>query len=498
MIIDYIIVQAGGKGTRLGYLTKNKPKALVPVDNLPLLFHLFKKFPDKRFIIIADYKREVLRRYLMCFAETVYQIVDADGVGTCGGMSKALGLLPAGAPFLLIWSDIILPESFALPTKKGNYIGISETFACRWRYDNGIFEEKASDACGVAGLFVFHKKSCISDVPKNGEFVRYLSKTKKAFDAIGLGGAKEIGRLPEFNNIVRPKCRPFNCIVENGGLLTKEAINEQGRKLAADECAWYEFASSRGIDMIPKIYGVNPLKMEIIGGKNIYEYDDLSKKDKSAVLQKLVDALNRLHATANTPADYFSAMENYYGKTMRRLQQIRELLPFSGKKMVVINNKECRNIFYHHRELEQKLASLSYGCFKFIHGDCTFSNIMLRDGTTPVFIDPRGYFGYTKLYGDPVYDWAKLYYSIVGNYDRFNLGDFRLTLNKKSVELRIASNNWEDMESDFFKLTGADPAIVKLIHAVIWLSLSAYAWHDYDSICGAYYNGLYYMEDALC
>lgn len=24
--MDYIIVQAGGKGTRLGYLTKNKPK----------------------------------------------------------------------------------------------------------------------------------------------------------------------------------------------------------------------------------------------------------------------------------------------------------------------------------------------------------------------------------------------------------------------------------------------------------------------------------------
>lgn len=35
---DYVVVQAGGKGTRLETLTANKPKALVPVDNLPMIF----------------------------------------------------------------------------------------------------------------------------------------------------------------------------------------------------------------------------------------------------------------------------------------------------------------------------------------------------------------------------------------------------------------------------------------------------------------------------
>ena len=41
-MLDYIIVQAGGKGTRMGALTQNKPKALVPVNNLPMIFHLFR------------------------------------------------------------------------------------------------------------------------------------------------------------------------------------------------------------------------------------------------------------------------------------------------------------------------------------------------------------------------------------------------------------------------------------------------------------------------
>ena len=95
------------------------------------------------------------------------------------------------------------------------------------------------------------------------------------------------------------------------------------------------------------------------------------------------------------------------------------------------------------------------------------------------------------------YDWAKLYYSIVGNYDRFNLKEFGLDIGKEGIELNISSNHWEDMEEDFFELTKTDPEEIKLLHAVIWLSLTTYAWQDYDSVCGAFYNGLYYLEDVL-
>ena len=152
--MEYIIVQAGGKGTRLGYLTKNKPKALVPIDNLPMMFHLFRKYSDKKFIIIADYHKEVLREYLSSFAEVRYQVIDADGTGTCAGIKQALSYIPPNKPFLLTWSDLILPENFELPknTDVQDYIGISKTFPCRWSYENGAFAEKRSMENGVAGL----------------------------------------------------------------------------------------------------------------------------------------------------------------------------------------------------------------------------------------------------------------------------------------------------------------------------------------------------------
>ncbi len=72
MNLNYVIVQAGGKGSRMERLTRNKPKALVPVNNLPMIFHLFKKFPDKKFIIIGDYKFDVLKRYLHTFITPPY------------------------------------------------------------------------------------------------------------------------------------------------------------------------------------------------------------------------------------------------------------------------------------------------------------------------------------------------------------------------------------------------------------------------------------------
>ena len=134
MNIEYIIVQAGGKGTRLEHLTKNKPKAIVPVNNLPMIFHLFRKFPDKRFIIIGDYKKDVLRKYLKCFAKVKYILVEAEGNGTCAGIKNALEFVPENTPFMMIWSDLILPSEYVLPEEYSNYVGISSTFPCRWSF----------------------------------------------------------------------------------------------------------------------------------------------------------------------------------------------------------------------------------------------------------------------------------------------------------------------------------------------------------------------------
>lgn len=498
MDTDYIIVQAGGKGTRMEYLTVNKPKALVPINNLPMLFHLFHKYPEKKFIIIGDYQYDVLKRYLDAFAKVTYLMVDARGYqGTCAGIADAIRFIPENKSFALIWSDLILPDEFELPNEEENYLGLSGDFRCRWKYEKDIFSEVPSVEYGVAGFFVFRNKQQIIDVPVEGEFVRWLQQKNMKLKTISLSKTKEYGLISEYNKLKSQRCRPFNRMTEEGNRLIKEGIDEQGRQLAIREKGWYQFIEPLQFENIPHIYSYDPFVMEKINGKNIYEYD-FTFEEKKIILQKIVNMLKQLHALGAAPTDYFSMQEAYADKTFNRLEKIRNLVPYANERYITINGRRCRNVFFYRDELEHKISELDAREFVLLHGDCTFSNMMLREGQDPVLIDPRGYFGYTKMYGDVAYDWAKLYYSIVGNYDKFNIKDFRLTIGDE-ITLTIASNGWEDMEETFLSLIAEDVSKeqLRLIHAIIWLSLTTYAWEDYDSICGAFYNGLYYLEEVL-
>lgn len=496
-----IIIQAGGKGTRLEWLTRNKPKCLVPVNNLPIIFYAFKKFPDAEFTIIADYKTDVLEKYLASFAsEYNYRVIKATKKGTISGIKEAIYSFESNEPFMIMWCDLILSEGFAIPKDfngevKGNYIGISKDFECRWSYIDGKFVKEPSKENGVAGLFIFENKSYLENITEEGAFVGWLSAKNINFNRLNLYGSKEIGTLLSYsdNNDLAPRCRPFNSIEFDGDVIIKRGINEQGRKIAVDEINWYKHVKELDYEYIPEIYEYEPLKMKKVQGKNIYEYDCLTKSQKEDLLKNIIEALDKLHNLLPViPAKEDDCIETYINKTFDRLSKIENLVPFANKEFIKINGKYYKNIFFEKEKFTEFLKRIFPSKFRLIHGDCTFSNLMFDTfNMRTVLIDPRGYFGKTKLYGDVDYDWAKLYYSIKGNYDQFNRKKFTLDIKENEVELAIKPNNWEDMEEFFFdNVPCVNKNKIKALHAVIWLSLTTYAWEDYDSICGAFYNGI--------
>ncbi len=61
-----VVILAGGYGTRLGRLTKLKPKPMVDICGKPILEHIiniYRKYDLNDFIICAGYKSEVIRSY---------------------------------------------------------------------------------------------------------------------------------------------------------------------------------------------------------------------------------------------------------------------------------------------------------------------------------------------------------------------------------------------------------------------------------------------------
>lgn len=500
---EYIIIQAGGKGTRLGQLTHNKPKGIVPVNNLPIIFHLFRQYPDRKFIIIGDYKHEVLEEYLESFCDVEYLTVRAEGKGTIAGIQDALKYIPNGKRFMIVWSDLILDPNLDIDMDKApNYIGISKDFECRWSFYDGTCVEERSQDNGIAGLFIFNDKETLKDLPNEGELVRWFSEHKEIrFDELSLERTKEIGTMLayEANHEKGYTCRPFNSMEIDGDIIIKRPVDKQGEKLAIDERAWYKEVTKYGFKQIPKIYEFEPLKMQKIDGLNIFKAE-LSLDEKKRVIDNLVDSLHTLHSFRHEAPDQYSNMEAYYTKTIGRISKIRDLVPFADYRTIHINGKEYKNPYFYKKEFRKAVVDmlLTPEDFVLLHGDCTFSNTMVNKDLNVIFLDPRGYFGHTKMVGDEAYDWSKAYYSIYGDYDRFNNKEFSLDIGDGKVSISIETNGWKDV-ADYFlqKFDEQMQKKIKFIHAIIWLSLTTYAWEDYDSICGAFYNGTMLMDEFL-
>ena len=87
-----VVINAGGRGTRLDPFTRVLPKPLIPVGDLPIIEHIMKEYQSyccDEFHIIVNYKRELIKAY---FAENEnhYNItwyIEERPLGTGGGLS---------------------------------------------------------------------------------------------------------------------------------------------------------------------------------------------------------------------------------------------------------------------------------------------------------------------------------------------------------------------------------------------------------------------------
>ena len=502
MVIKNIIIQAGGKGTRLEGLTRNKPKCLVPVNNLPIIFYAFKKYPDARYVIIGDYKYDVLEKYLETFAKNIkYTLIKSEGTGNICGIKKALDFVKDDEKFLLMWSDLLLSDDFKpenLPD--GNYVGILKGSLCSWSFINGKLDKIPSDEFGVAGCFLFENKKLLKDIPETGSFTGWLKNSGIKLLPMNMPHCPEVGTLEALARFKdnENRCRPYNKMEFTEDKVMKFGLTEEGKKLIDREIVWYKKMVEYGFDSIPKIYSFNPLTMQKINGTNIFQAE-LTESQKAAITDNLIASVNKMHSFGTEPGNKDDLLQEYYTKTIDRLNSIKKVIPFADKDYILINGKNYKNPIVFQEDFKTAVENkLMDTIFCPIHGDCTLTNTMVDKNNKIYFIDARGYFGKQKVFGDIRYDWAKLYYSMCGNFDRFNIKDFELTITDNEVLYKISSNGWEPFTQKILdNMKNCRIEDIKFIHAIIWLSLASHCWEDYDSMCLAFYNGVSLVSEHI-
>jgi len=110
------VVLAGGKGTRLGGLTRHRPKPMLPVSGKPMLEHIIQQLVEARFTTIylsVNYLAHVIQEYFGdgsrwgCSIEYVAETME---LGTAGSLLLIKDRL--SGPFIVTNGDVITTVDF--------------------------------------------------------------------------------------------------------------------------------------------------------------------------------------------------------------------------------------------------------------------------------------------------------------------------------------------------------------------------------------------------
>jgi len=470
-----IIILAAGEGSRLGGLTKNIPKCLLSFGGKPAILHLLEKLPEADEICVCispDFRGELLRNYLTSVKYKFRFVVQEKPVGTADAVKLCF---EQEDDVLISWSDIIPVNTTSKPSNSS--IFTTEDFLCRYRFDGHNIESADGN---IIGMFFISKSDfgAINDKllnSSNEDFVDVLQSSGIKFSNVPIEcfdfGTEKT--LKQTKNTLNTSA--YASISVEGDVVSKK-YNDLSGELFSKESTWYNYSPDSVKRFIPNILNINEsdktIYMDRVDDDDImYDY---SMKD---FLARAVYVLDEYFHSNKYPVHEESLIQEYITEPLNRCKFVYDVVPRLSSKELFINGKSYINPHYLLQSRSDDIVGkLIPKSFSFIHGDPTLQNIMCNNGE-PIFIDPKAKFGNIWLYGDHKYDFAKLYYSLIGNYDKFNCGEYSLSVGEEFI-YSIEKPKFGALDSWFLSYLnnkiGVQPGDIKLIHAIIWLRVTGY------------------------
>lgn len=185
---NYVLIMAGGLGTRLKPLTNDIPKPMLNVGGKPILETIINQFKNKGFtniLISVNYKSEIIENYFRDgkdFGVSINYIKEEKRMGTAGAIKLAEKFFDA--PFFVINGDILTNVNFEdlldyhMENKFSMTIG-SRIYEMQVPYGVLNMEEICVTSLEEKPIFRFNVSGGIYVL--NPEVVKYIPE-KKYFD----------------------------------------------------------------------------------------------------------------------------------------------------------------------------------------------------------------------------------------------------------------------------------------------------------------------------
>ncbi len=541
MNIDLLIL-ASGLASRLSNYTHDIiPKYLVNIDNHTGIYYIVNywcKYVDNIYLVINSRYYNITKYYIECnlqeYANKIIIITYNESNGTAITLSNIINneLIKYNIQNLLIsWCDIFPTSNVNIDfnnlniTNNITYNNIYVfTYGDQCRYGiyknnngkNEIIHCPKSNG-NIIGIYYIQnfKRFVLDDNVINNDIVIYLDKIGIIYEypileIIDYGDEDKLLNIINANetNNSYLKCRYFNnlTIIDENKIL-KRAVDIKGNNIIKKEINWYKYINGNintNINFIPIIYEYydNGYLMEYIKSYvPLYKYlhsITIQNNEKINILDTIINKLKTLHNIEykkQTEEIFMNDIKKeIYEKVINRKAIINNLLLSFGEfeyiNDIKINTFEevlnkCNDIILNYYKTNKNYT------YNIIFGDCNFSNILINpeNNNDVIFIDPRGYFGDTDIYGIPEYDYSKILYGISG-YDFFNSN---LKYNISNINIITKSLTF-NIEPIIFNKNIIDKYFNKVHKAFVvihWLSLAEYNKNNIWKCLSSYYYGMY-------
>lgn len=488
--LDYVVIVASGEGTRLYPLTKHIPKYLVCYNNQSILHHIvnyWKEYTDK-FVIVIQSVYNAVTEFYFDLLDVSYEIINVHG--TTGRensytIHQSLGDKFKGSKLVITWCDIYPVTPIDIPDDR-NVIFTYKNFG---RYDalsDGTIHKRAFG--NIIGIYYFHSFTPLITFEDSMDICDCYIQNFGTFAIQEIQELIDIGDMSKLDSLHhKVPTRYFNTITRTENGLIKMATCSYGEKIIRNEMRFYKFHQLQK----PRIlnYYDKGFEMEYIHGDTVHNVlKHMTYSEQCKLIQRVLANLSHLHRPVShiQKAQIEDDIEQeFYTKVDNRLKNVAKVIEHYNFIKSVNGIPLVHSIDHIKKYLFDRIKKRISRDYYSIHGDPHLSNIMLSKDGELCFIDPRGYFGSTKLFGPREYDIGKVAYSLSG-FDYFNNDPkFTFYINKNNIDIPVI-NNLKTFEHLF-----EDKELNKDMTILHWLGLADYCKTNILKCLSAYYYGIY-------